>query len=142
MITKAPILPTYINKINKNCESGEKTVVEALDKPVVPIAEATSNMTSLKPTAIFVSSIPKIAREANTNKNKYKMKTAVAFLVIEASNCLLPTTIFSFLLVVDKIDKNITAMVVVLIPPAVEPEEPPINIKAVDKATEGLLKAF
>ena len=39
--------------------------------------------------------------------------------------------------VVDKIDNRSTANVVVFTPPAVEPEEPPINIKIVDNVIEG-----
>ena len=74
-------------------------------------------------------SILLIINPLNKNKNKYKKKMANAFLTFSSLILFLNNSAFSLFLNTEIIVAKITTIVDVFIPPAVDPGEPPINIK-------------
>lgn len=125
---KVPILPRYINAIITACAKTFNDVVIPVDKPTVPIAENTSNNTSARSCAAFVALISIVAVSARIILND---AMAVAFFSAPLSRRLLRTSSVEVFLRLDKSEIIITAKVVVLIPPAVEPGLPPMNIKII-----------
>ena len=97
------------------------------DKPTVPIAEAVSN----KQVSMGKSSSQLIAIPPAKNRVRYINKITAAFLIV-SSVILLPKHSESYFLLNTAINvMKSTAIVVVFIPPAVEPGEPPISINRI-----------
>ena len=97
------------------------------DSPTVPIADAVSN--KQVPTGIFSTIL--ITAAAIAGRVRYIMKSVAACLTI-LSSILLPNscTLF-FLRNTEEAFAASTARVVVFIPPAVDPGDPPISINAI-----------
>jgi hypothetical protein len=119
-----PTLPKNIKSIRIHLEIIPNVGVMPRVKPTVPIAEAVSKAQVLK----GIPSIVLIITAPLKNRIIYIIIIVAAFLITFKST-LLPNILVSlFLRKVDSIVTNKTATVVVFIPPAVEPGEPPISI--------------
>ena len=92
--------------------------------PTVPIAENTSNITSESDRSV----IARIVNNAKIARNIFRVKTVLAFLMASSSNLLLNTAVLCLSVIPDHRLTTSIKIVVVLIHPAVEPGEPPINI--------------
>ena len=105
-----------------------------MEIPTVPVAENISIKISDNDRP---GSNPDITKALTAESSKLIKNTVLAFL-IESSSILLPK-IFKPLLLrnADQIYKSITIMVVVLIPPAVDPGLPPTNINITVKSLVG-----
>ena len=67
----------------------------------------------------------------STNNVTYIKNIVIAFLTVSSSILRFISSALSFFLNTDIADETNTATVVVFIPPAVEPGEPPINIRII-----------
>ena len=95
--------------------------------PTVAIAEATSNIQVNigKPSTEQIIALPTI------NKDKYKTKIASELLTVSSSILRLKISVLLLRLNTEMVEAKSTVTVVIFIPPAVEPEEPPISIKQI-----------
>ena len=108
------------------------------DNPTVPIAEAVSNMQRAygMPSAMLIMKAPVIVR-------KRYMRSSVAALFMVCSSILLPKICGLLLRRITAIEfATNTASVVVFMPPAVDPGDPPINISIIVTACPALDIAF
>ena len=111
-----------IIKANYKVRAGEMFVV---DIPEPEPIEAVSN----KAVISGISSVLLITIPPTRNKTIYIKKIVAAFLIVPSGICLPKKWVCSFFLNTDNADETRTARVVVFIPPAVEPGEPPISIR-------------
>ena len=116
-------------------ESGIANLSECVDtiivipneRPTVPIAEAASNRHFSKgKSSTMLMIMPPVQKRV-----MYKSRMDEAFFTTFCSSLLPKKCEYSFLRKTDKALANITATVVVFIPPAVEPGDPPIIINAI-----------
>lgn len=94
--------------------------------PTVPIADIHSNKMSLK----FISGW-QIAMVMDETKIQLRLIITIdtAFLTVSGVNLFEKTSISLEFFSVDTAQRNKTAMVTVFVPPAVEPDDPPMNIR-------------
>lgn len=97
------------------------------DRPTVPIADAVSNKHGRR--GMF--SMRLIIVPQPINIMIYIKNTVAAFLTASSGMRLLYKWACSFLLKTENAEDIRTAIVVVFMPPAVEPGEPPISINAI-----------
>ena len=96
-------------------------------RPTVPIAEAVSK----SHVEIGRLSVTLIMTAPEINRVSYIMNTDMAVRTASEGMRLPKKCALSFLLKTENADENRTATVVVFIPPAVEPGEPPISISII-----------
>jgi len=121
-----PTLPQNIRKIIIIFDKFSRSRVIPVDIPTVPIAEKHSKLRSLKDKFGCKQLMRKTPRSVRV---KFTKNTLTAFL-IHSSGSLLPKTLVERSLRMMLSEKRSkTATVVVLIPPAVDPGEPPMNIR-------------
>ena len=103
------------------------SLVIPADIPTVPIAEKTSNITSAKENGCIISMkiVPVSIR------NKFVHITTLAFLIAVSSSLLLNTLQPAASIRFARTNTIRTTTVVVLIPPAVDPGLPPMNIRII-----------
>ena len=135
MNVKPPARPMNIKKTNMSFEGIDKLEVIPNDKPTVPMAEAVSNRQSLN----LNPSIALITMPHRINIPRYIKKMALALRTMLLSIRRFITTVSFFLLNTEIVEKKRTAKVVVFIPPAVEPLDPPMSIRAIIIATAAWL---
>ena len=102
------------------------------DSPTVPMAENTSSSTSSKGNLCTQD----ITNSADTRIVKFSPNTMDAVLMFSSPMRRLSTLVPVVLARLEKMYAPMTTMVVVLIPPAVDPEFPPINISIKSIALE------
>ena len=119
-----PTLPKNIRQIKIIWETSPRSGVIPNDNPTVPIADAVSN----KAVISGISSVLLITIPPTRNKTIYIKKIVAAFLIVSSGICLPKKLVCSFFQNTDNADETRTARVVVFIPPAVEPGEPPMSI--------------
>ena len=121
-----PTLPQYIRKIITILEAATRSRVMPVVIPTVPIAEETSKIISEMPRLGWNEQI----RMMPTSASEMFVKATELALWMASSSRRLPKIPFDCLRRIPlKVEMAITASVVVFIPPAVEPGEPPINIR-------------
>ena len=130
MTVSPPTLPRNIRTTRIICEAIPIYGVIPSVQPTVPTAEAVSN----KQTPKGSPSIIQIAAALIKHSVIYREKTVVAVFTAEDSSLLPKHSGSSLRLKLDIALKNSTAIVVVFIPPAVEPGEPPTSIKPMNTA--------
>ena len=121
---RIPTLPAYISKISTICESTPREGVMPRLTPTVPIAETVSNRTDMNP-AVSAAQMINVPVSAI---NRYAAKMASACVTSSGCKRRFPILISFLPRNAATIPIIITANVLTLIPPAVEPELPPINI--------------
>ena len=125
MSVSPPTLPKNISIISITRDIADRPLVMPSDSPTVPIAELVSNRqvsSGRFSTLLIMTPLVK-------NNTRYINKTAPALRTV-SSDILLLKHCTSFLRLNTVIaESNRTAKVVVFIPPAVEPGEPPISIR-------------
>ena len=127
---RLPTLPRYISRATITREKVFKLLVRPAVIPTVLMAEKVSNRASTP----FKFWAQQIAIPAVTAREILIKNTEEAFWMA-ASSSLLPKIFAPWVLVsVDFKYTKSTTMVVTLIPPAVEPGAPPINIKTMVKS--------
>ena len=119
-----PTLPKNIRRISIPRETSPRVLVIPSVKPTVPMAEAVSKR-QLKRGKF---SIWLIINPPVRNKIIYMIKMVAEFLTISSDILLPKARVFLRWRNTANADITITAIVVVFIPPAVEPGEPPISI--------------
>ena len=107
------------------------------DSPTVPIADAVSNKHGISGRL----SMRLIIVPQPMNRITYIMNIVAAFRTTSSGMRLLYKSACSFLLKTEKADDIKTAIVVVFIPPAVEPGEPPIIINEITSICPASLNA-
>lgn len=109
------------------CETRLSEGVIPNDKPTVPIAETVSKMQAPigSPSAMLITAAPIIDRI------RYINKSVAAFLIVSSSILLPNSCALFFLRKTEKAPEKRTAIVVVFMPPAVDPGDPPISIKTI-----------
>ena len=123
-----PTLPQYIRKIIISLEAVSRSRVMPVVIPTVPIAETTSKITSESSSEGWKALIRMMPARARL----IFVKATEEALPIASFSSLLPKMPFDSLLRIPlTVEIKITAKVVVFIPPAVEPGEPPMNIRNV-----------
>ena len=127
MSVSPPTLPKNISIISITRDTADRPLVMPSDSPTVPIAELVSN----RQVSSGRSSTLLIMTPLVKNNTRYINKTAPALRTV-SSDILLLKHCTSFLRLNTVIaESNRTAKVVVFIPPAVEPGEPPISIRMI-----------
>ena len=112
-----PTLPKNISIIRMNCETIPNCEVMPRDSPTVPIADAVSNSDGSN--GIF--SRRQMIIPQPINSPIYSKKIVAALFTVSSDIHRLKKCVSSFLRNTDSADETKTAMVVVFIPPAVEP---------------------
>lgn len=124
---KPPTLPANISIIRILCEGKESDVVIPRVKPAVPSAEPVSN----KQLVSGIDSIRLIVIPVERKSEMYIKSMAPAVRIVSFEIRRLKHSTSFFRLKTLNAEKNSTATVDVFIPPAVEPEQPPISISTV-----------
>lgn len=107
-----------------------------VDSPTVPKAETDSKRTCIKvPSLLIRRTIVVINIKTTLN-----VIMEIDFLITVSGTFRLNRLTSLFPFIYDKVAKIIMLKVVTLIPPAVEPEAPPINIKRIVSNFEGSVK--
>ena len=137
MSVSPPTLPKNISIISITRDTADRPLVMPSDSPTVPIAELVSNRqvsSGRFSTLLIMTPLVK-------NNTRYINKTAPALRTV-SSDILLLKHCTSFLRLNTVIaESNRTAKVVVFIPPAVEPGEPPISIRIIHSSEISCVKA-
>ena len=138
MSVSPPTLPKNISIISITRDTADRPLVMPSDSPTVPIAELVSNRqvsSGRFSTLLIMTPLVK-------NNTRYINKTAPALRTV-SSDILLLKHCTSFLRLNTVIaESNRTAKVVVFIPPAVEPGEPPISIRIIIIITDACFIAL
>ena len=128
-----PTLPMNMSAIRMHLEAVPSEGVMPMVKPTVPSAEAVSNVQSV----IGSPSIRLIAEAPMKKSARYMINSVAAVFTAEGSSLRLNRWTSEFCLIVDTTVAASTAKVVVFIPPAVDPGDPPISISTVVIPFEG-----
>ena len=131
-----PTLPMNMSKIRTICETVLSAGVIPRDRPTVPIADALSNRHVL----IGRLSVMLIMKDPDKARKAYIRRSVDAVLIVLSSTRLPRICTFFRLRNTAKVLAIRTVMVVVFIPPAVEPGEPPINIRMIRSMRPAPLK--
>ena len=107
------------------------------ESPTVPIAEAVSNMAERTGTFSTLLIIIPLVR----NNVMYISEIVAALRTVSVPILLPKKWVSSFFLKTENAEENSTAIVVVFMPPAVDPGEPPINIRIMVNTRPASLKA-
>ena len=127
MIVSPPTLPKNISSIKINLEAREREGVIPFVKPTVATADATSNIESKRemPSMRLIETVPRI------KKVIYITKIVAADKTVSSGMVLFRHSVFFFFLNTENRFANKTAIVFIFIPPAVEPDAPPISIRII-----------
>ena len=128
-----PTLPQNIKNIMMTLLSGAKERVIPVDMPTVPIAENVSNRTS--GSGSFCTAV--INTEAITISAKLNVITPDAFFTAFSLSVRPKICVLFFARRSVNRNSNTTASVVVLMPPSLEPVDPPTRIRKQDRSTDG-----
>lgn len=124
MIVRPPTLPKNIRIIKIKRETAPRSAVIPSESPTVPIADAVSKSAG----RMGIHSTRLIIIAPNVKRNVYIRNIVAAIRTAPPEILRLKSWVFSFLRNTDMAEENNTAMVVVFIPPAVEPGDPPMSI--------------
>ena len=117
----------YIKKIKRNRDKIPSCGVIPSVRPTVPIAEAVSN----RQTSRGRFSIRLMINPPNMNKVRYIIRMVAAFRIVSSSTRRPKKWVCSLRRKTEIAVERRTAIVVVFIPPAVDPGEPPISIRMI-----------
>ena len=124
---RPPTRPKNINNINISFDTTCNCGVMPSDNPTVPIAEAVS----YKHGSNSSPSILQIITDPKRNNETYIIKMATELFTASLSTLRRNNSVSSFFLNSEMTVANNIAKVDVFIPPAVDPDEPPTNIKII-----------
>lgn len=123
-----PTRPRYIRAARISLDAVHSVGVTPRDNPTVPIADAVSKRQTVK----GISSIMLITIPPDINIDVYSKKIVAALFTASSDTDRPKNCACSFFLNTDIEFLNITAIVVIFMPPAVEPGAPPISIRIIN----------
>ena len=131
-VDETPSCPISINKNSVNFDAIDRSGVRPVDNPVVPKADVTSKITCIKLLSVDLPpnscNDERVIKEATATRNIDETKTTVDLTTVSCGILLLNALTVFLPLIFDQIDRTTIAIVVVLMPPAVEEGAEPMNI--------------